>query len=242
VLGIRGWPQNQREFLPLIEKLAAQYRFIVPDLRGLADQARSCGCVRVLLQWAQSFAGSFSALASRLPTRRFRCRELCRNSGLPCATAPNTSRRSERFVPCSPVVAGAPAVMKTLTILTGCTPIRRSSWPVAAYPIPPSIAALRPPRSGRSRPADGQLLRKRQRCSSRSTSTWIPISRELTLTGGPRVRIPFHPAGSRVRTDFSRTDRIDGRQASFGERRTCFRRGGPRGCSMIEAQRLAIRG
>jgi hypothetical protein len=49
-------------------------------------------------------------------------------------------------VPCSPVVAGAPAVMKTLTILTGCTPIRRSSWPVAAYPIPPSIAALRPPR------------------------------------------------------------------------------------------------
>ena len=37
VLGMRGWPQNQREFLPLIEKLAGQYRFIVPDLRGLAD-------------------------------------------------------------------------------------------------------------------------------------------------------------------------------------------------------------
>jgi pimeloyl-ACP methyl ester carboxylesterase len=40
VLGMRGWPQNQREFLPLIEKLAAQYRFIVPDLRGLADSKK----------------------------------------------------------------------------------------------------------------------------------------------------------------------------------------------------------
>ena len=37
VLGMRGCPQNQREFLPLIEKLAGQYRFIVPALRGLAD-------------------------------------------------------------------------------------------------------------------------------------------------------------------------------------------------------------
>ena len=37
VLGMRGWPQNQREFLPLIEKLGGQNRFIVPDLRGLAD-------------------------------------------------------------------------------------------------------------------------------------------------------------------------------------------------------------
>ena len=34
VLGMRGWPQNQRESLPLIEKLAGQYRFIVPDLGG----------------------------------------------------------------------------------------------------------------------------------------------------------------------------------------------------------------
>src|ERR1700746_399524 len=34
---MRGWSQNQREFLPLIEKLAGQYRFIVPDLRGFAD-------------------------------------------------------------------------------------------------------------------------------------------------------------------------------------------------------------
>jgi pimeloyl-ACP methyl ester carboxylesterase len=37
VLGMHGWPQNHREFLPVIEKLAGQYRFIVPDLRGFAD-------------------------------------------------------------------------------------------------------------------------------------------------------------------------------------------------------------
>ena len=37
VLGMHGWPQNHREFLPLIEKLADQYRFIAPDLRGFAD-------------------------------------------------------------------------------------------------------------------------------------------------------------------------------------------------------------
>jgi len=37
VLGTRLATGNQREFLPLIEKLAGQYRFIVPDLRGLAD-------------------------------------------------------------------------------------------------------------------------------------------------------------------------------------------------------------
>jgi pimeloyl-ACP methyl ester carboxylesterase len=37
VFAMHGWPQNHREFLPLIEKLAGQYRFIVPDLRGLAD-------------------------------------------------------------------------------------------------------------------------------------------------------------------------------------------------------------
>ena len=34
VPGMRGWPQNQREFLPLIEALAGQYRFIVPRLRA----------------------------------------------------------------------------------------------------------------------------------------------------------------------------------------------------------------
>ena len=37
VFGMHGWPQNHREFLPLIEKLATRYRFIVPDLRGYAD-------------------------------------------------------------------------------------------------------------------------------------------------------------------------------------------------------------
>ena len=37
VLGMHGWPQNHREFLPLIDKLADRYRFIVPDLRGYAD-------------------------------------------------------------------------------------------------------------------------------------------------------------------------------------------------------------
>jgi pimeloyl-ACP methyl ester carboxylesterase len=37
VLGMHGWPQNHREFLPLIEKLADRFRFIVPDLRGYAD-------------------------------------------------------------------------------------------------------------------------------------------------------------------------------------------------------------
>jgi hypothetical protein len=29
VLGMRGWPQSQREFLPLIEKLAGQYLLVV---------------------------------------------------------------------------------------------------------------------------------------------------------------------------------------------------------------------
>ena len=37
VLGMHGWPQNHREFLPLIDKLAGRYQFIVPDLRGFAD-------------------------------------------------------------------------------------------------------------------------------------------------------------------------------------------------------------
>jgi pimeloyl-ACP methyl ester carboxylesterase len=37
VLGMHGWPQNHREFLPVIDKLADRYRFIVPDLRGFAD-------------------------------------------------------------------------------------------------------------------------------------------------------------------------------------------------------------
>jgi pimeloyl-ACP methyl ester carboxylesterase len=37
VLAMHGWPQNHREFLPVIESLSRQYRFIAPDLRGCAD-------------------------------------------------------------------------------------------------------------------------------------------------------------------------------------------------------------
>lgn len=37
VLALHGWPQNHREFLPIIDVLGAQYRFIAPDLRGYAD-------------------------------------------------------------------------------------------------------------------------------------------------------------------------------------------------------------
>ena len=37
VLCMHGWPQNHREFLPIIEPLADRYTFIAPDLRGYAD-------------------------------------------------------------------------------------------------------------------------------------------------------------------------------------------------------------
>lgn len=37
VLCMHGWPQNHREFLPVMETLAASYTFIAPDLRGFAD-------------------------------------------------------------------------------------------------------------------------------------------------------------------------------------------------------------
>jgi hypothetical protein len=37
VLCMHGWPQNHREFLPVIERLADEYTFIAPDLRGYAD-------------------------------------------------------------------------------------------------------------------------------------------------------------------------------------------------------------
>jgi pimeloyl-ACP methyl ester carboxylesterase len=37
VLCMHGWPQNHREFLPVIEHLADRYTFIAPDLRGFAD-------------------------------------------------------------------------------------------------------------------------------------------------------------------------------------------------------------
>jgi pimeloyl-ACP methyl ester carboxylesterase len=37
VLCLHGWPQNHREFLPIIERLSDRYTFIAPDLRGYAD-------------------------------------------------------------------------------------------------------------------------------------------------------------------------------------------------------------
>ncbi|MEM5383091.1 alpha/beta hydrolase [Paraburkholderia phymatum] len=37
VLAMHGWPQNHREFIPIIDALGKEYRFIAPDLRGYAD-------------------------------------------------------------------------------------------------------------------------------------------------------------------------------------------------------------
>ncbi|MFM0484812.1 alpha/beta hydrolase [Paraburkholderia strydomiana] len=37
VLCMHGWPQNHREFLPIIEAHSNKYKFIAPDLRGYAD-------------------------------------------------------------------------------------------------------------------------------------------------------------------------------------------------------------
>jgi pimeloyl-ACP methyl ester carboxylesterase len=37
ILCMHGWPQNHREFLPVIEAFRDKYRFIAPDLRGYAD-------------------------------------------------------------------------------------------------------------------------------------------------------------------------------------------------------------
>lgn len=37
VLCMHGWPQNHREFFPIIERLEGQFTFIAPDLRGYAD-------------------------------------------------------------------------------------------------------------------------------------------------------------------------------------------------------------
>jgi pimeloyl-ACP methyl ester carboxylesterase len=37
VLCMHGWPQNHREFLPVIEAFTNDYTFIAPDLRGYAD-------------------------------------------------------------------------------------------------------------------------------------------------------------------------------------------------------------
>lgn len=37
VFCMHGWPQNHREFLPVMERLSDSYSFIAPDLRGYAD-------------------------------------------------------------------------------------------------------------------------------------------------------------------------------------------------------------
>jgi pimeloyl-ACP methyl ester carboxylesterase len=37
VLCMHGWPQNHREFLPVIERLGDRFTFVAPDLRGYAD-------------------------------------------------------------------------------------------------------------------------------------------------------------------------------------------------------------
>ena len=40
VLCMHGWPQNHREFLPVIDGLTDRYTFIAPDLRGYADSEK----------------------------------------------------------------------------------------------------------------------------------------------------------------------------------------------------------
>jgi pimeloyl-ACP methyl ester carboxylesterase len=37
---MHGWPQNHREFLPVINSLSDRYTFIAPDLRGYADSEK----------------------------------------------------------------------------------------------------------------------------------------------------------------------------------------------------------
>jgi len=37
IVCLHGWPQNHREFIPIFDRLAGQYQFIAPDLRGYAD-------------------------------------------------------------------------------------------------------------------------------------------------------------------------------------------------------------
>jgi hypothetical protein len=57
VLGMRGWLQNQREFLPLIEKLAGQYRFYRARSAGLNRRFRAMSRRRTLhLQRQSTFA------------------------------------------------------------------------------------------------------------------------------------------------------------------------------------------
>lgn len=40
VVCIHGWPQNHREFYPVMNGLTDKYRFIAPDLRGFADSGK----------------------------------------------------------------------------------------------------------------------------------------------------------------------------------------------------------
>jgi pimeloyl-ACP methyl ester carboxylesterase len=37
VICIHGWPQNHREFMPIIQRFSGSFNFIAPDLRGYAD-------------------------------------------------------------------------------------------------------------------------------------------------------------------------------------------------------------
>src|SRR5258708_1281491 len=72
------------------------------------SHARSCGCVRRLLQSAHRLRGDFSGFASRLRTGIFLPFELCSIIGLSGTMRPKTARASDFLVRCSPVVAGAP--------------------------------------------------------------------------------------------------------------------------------------
>jgi pimeloyl-ACP methyl ester carboxylesterase len=40
VLCMHGWPQNHKEFMPIIDRLGGQFKFIAPDLRGYADSEK----------------------------------------------------------------------------------------------------------------------------------------------------------------------------------------------------------
>ncbi|WP_027684223.1 alpha/beta fold hydrolase [Rhizobium leguminosarum] len=43
VLSMHGWPENSREYLPIIKQLGGKYTFISPDLRGFADSDKPFG-------------------------------------------------------------------------------------------------------------------------------------------------------------------------------------------------------
>ena len=64
VLCMHGWPQNHREFLPVIENLADEYAFIAPDLRGYADSDKPYDGYE-----PKTIAQDMVALPSRAPRR-----------------------------------------------------------------------------------------------------------------------------------------------------------------------------